>query len=127
MRPDVARRKPESRLNSEVLPAPFGPITPRNSPGATSSETSATIVAPPMSSPSFSVARTGAMLAGPRRASAPLALEAGDRRRRLVGGRRPEHLRLPCLPDLAQRHAEHRLQHRVILRPDRLPSLRRAE
>ena len=37
---DRARRRPqrpESRLNSDVLPAPFGPMTPRSSPSATSS------------------------------------------------------------------------------------------
>ena len=46
-----AGSRPESRLKSVVLPAPFGPMTARNSPSRTSSPTSATIVAPPMSSP----------------------------------------------------------------------------
>ncbi len=30
--PAVGRRRPESRLKSDVFPAPFGPITPTNSP-----------------------------------------------------------------------------------------------
>ena len=34
---------PQSRLNSDVLPAPFGPMMPRNSPSRTSSVTSATM------------------------------------------------------------------------------------
>ena len=54
-----ARSRPERRLKSDVLPAPFGPITPSNSPSRTSSPTSATMVAPPMSSPRSCVARIG--------------------------------------------------------------------
>src|SRR5947207_8634445 len=131
MRPEVARRRPEIRLKRDVLPAPFGPITPRNSPSATSSETSATIVAPPMSSPSSSMARIGAGATIPKCRCGPeelLALEARrDRRRRLVGAGGPEHLGRPDVLHLLQGDAEHRLQHRVILRPDRLPALRREE
>ena len=35
--PAVGRYSPDSRLNSEVLPAPFGPMIPSSSPSATSS------------------------------------------------------------------------------------------
>ena len=62
MVPLVGRRRPETRLKSVVFPAPFGPITARSSPSRTSSSTSATIVAPPMSSPRFLVARIGDVL-----------------------------------------------------------------
>ena len=41
--PAVGRTSPESRLKSVVLPAPFGPMIPTNSPARTSSETSATM------------------------------------------------------------------------------------
>ena len=39
MEPASARRSPVTRLNSVVLPAPFGPMIRRRSPGATSRET----------------------------------------------------------------------------------------
>src|SRR5882672_3962092 len=46
-RPASARRSPLIRLNSVVLPAPFGPSTPSVSPAATDSEMlSATLSAP---------------------------------------------------------------------------------
>ncbi len=38
--PESGRRWPAIRLNSVDLPAPFGPITPRSSPSATSRLTS---------------------------------------------------------------------------------------
>ena len=57
--PLVGRSTPEIRLNSVVLPAPFGPITASISPRATSSPTPARMVAPPMSSPRSLVARIG--------------------------------------------------------------------
>ena len=57
--PLVGRCRPETRLKSVVLPAPFGPITASSSPSRTSSPTSATMVAPPMSSPRSLVARIG--------------------------------------------------------------------
>ena len=53
---------PEKRLNSDVLPAPFGPMIPRSSPFATSRLTSTTIFAPPMSSPRLLVARIGGFI-----------------------------------------------------------------
>src|SRR5690242_5003009 len=83
MLPLVGRRNPETRLNSVVLPAPFGPMTASSSPSRTSSPTSATIVAPPMSSPRFLVARIGdALTRGDcLRAS---GLHGDDRRRRVV-------------------------------------------
>ena len=45
--PASARRSPVIRLNSVVLPAPFGPMIRRRSPGATSSETSLIAGRPP--------------------------------------------------------------------------------
>ena len=45
--PDCGLTKPEMQLNSVVLPAPFGPITPSTSPPATPSETLSSAVIPP--------------------------------------------------------------------------------
>src|ERR671936_1369464 len=113
---------PDSRLNSDVLPAPFGPMIPRSSPSFTSSETSATIVAPPMSSPSDRVARMGVAPTCPR------GLREGFDRRLHVSGRdRLDHLRRPRAPLLHQLHLEHRLEHRMVLRTDPLLALRREE
>ena len=42
-----ARTKPQMTLNSVVLPAPLGPMTPTTSPGETVSETSSSAVRPP--------------------------------------------------------------------------------
>ena len=42
MRPDVWVRKPLIRLKNVVLPAPFGPITARSSPGSTVIDTLST-------------------------------------------------------------------------------------
>ena len=42
MRPDVGVRKPLIRLKNVVLPAPFGPMTARSSPGSTVIDTSST-------------------------------------------------------------------------------------
>ena len=42
MRPAVGAKKPLIRLKNVVLPAPFGPITARSSPGSTVIETSST-------------------------------------------------------------------------------------
>src|SRR3954452_997594 len=120
--PPVGRIRPERRLKSDVLPAPFGPMMPRHSPAGTSSETSATIVAPPTSHLSPRVERVAAL-------TAPL-LERRDRRRGLVRRGRPEHLRHVAELRLRARdelHLEHRLQHRMVLRADRLEALRREE
>ncbi len=43
---------PVSRLTNVVLPAPFGPIRPRTSPGSTRSDTASTAVNPPKVTPS---------------------------------------------------------------------------
>ena len=37
--PEFGRTNPQMTLNSVVLPAPFGPITPSTSPGDTSTDT----------------------------------------------------------------------------------------
>ena len=92
--PAVGRRSPESRLKSVVLPAPFGPMIPTNSPAETSSETSATIRAPPMSSPRFRVARIGAEVATiPEVRESPLALRLRRGDELALDPR--DHLRLP--------------------------------
>ena len=45
-RPALGRSSPASKLRSVVLPDPLGPMTERNSPAPTASETSATTAAP---------------------------------------------------------------------------------
>src|ERR671936_162806 len=108
---------PDSRLNSDVFPAPFGPMIPSSSPSLTSSETSATIVAPPMSSPSERVARRC-----PPEFTRPL-LER--RHRRLHVPRRDDLDDLGRVAGalLHELNLEHRLDHRVILRPNPLLAL----
>ena len=46
--PRVGALRPEIKLKREVLPAPFGPITPRVSPLATLKVMPSTILAPPI-------------------------------------------------------------------------------
>src|SRR5712691_10251605 len=47
MAPVLTGSEPEMRLNSVVLPAPFGPMRARRSPGRTASDTSPTACSPP--------------------------------------------------------------------------------
>src|ERR671922_900149 len=47
MRPAVTGKAPATRLNSVVLPAPFGPMSARRSPGRTASSTPSTARSPP--------------------------------------------------------------------------------
>src|SRR5882724_4798968 len=49
IRPALGRRKPVTRLKAVVLPAPFGPMSPRISPGSTSKERRETARSPPKS------------------------------------------------------------------------------
>src|SRR3954468_6918128 len=112
---------PDSRLNKDVLPAPFGPMIPSSSPSATSRLTSTTILAPPMSSPRLRVARIGGFMSWllPR-----LLLERRDRGRDVAG--RDDLLPLDHEVAAGARHElhlEHRLQHRVVLRTDPLLAL----
>src|SRR5512144_1684202 len=58
-RPAVGETSPEMRLNSDVFPAPFGPMMATSSPARASSVTSSTMRAPPMCSPRPRVARIG--------------------------------------------------------------------
>src|SRR3954447_24102793 len=116
---------PEKRLNSDVLPAPFGPMIPRSSPCATSRLTSTTIFAPPMSSPRLLVARIGGFIPS----------EAG----RLLLERRDGRLDIARRDDLRhlgdevtalagdELRLEHRLDHRVVGSPDELLALRGLE
>src|SRR5260370_8970201 len=123
---------PESRLNNDVLPAPFGPMIPSSSPSATSRLTSATMVAPPMSSPRLRVARIGGfMLLG----LPSLLLERGDGRLDVARRDRLQHLDGEVSVARRQElNLEHRLEHRVIsgtdvllaLRGEELPALQRA-
>src|SRR6266568_429983 len=113
---------PDSRLKNDVFPAPFGPMIPTSSPSFTSSETSATIVAPPMSSPSDRVARMGVAPTCPRGLRERL-----DGRLDVPGRDRLDHLWRPRALLLHQLHLEHRLEHRVVLRTDALLALRREE
>src|SRR5205085_784705 len=59
MRPAVGRSTPVRQLNKVLLPAPFGPMTARISPGSTSNETLLSAVKPPKRSVSPSVRRIG--------------------------------------------------------------------
>src|SRR6266404_7473239 len=116
---------PDRRLNSEVLPAPFGPMIPSSSPSATSRLTSATMVAPPMSSPRLRVARIGGFMPRP---PAFALLERRDRRLDVSCRDRLQHLDGEVAAGGRQElHLEHRLQHRVVLRADVLLALWREE
>src|SRR3954453_904237 len=134
MRPAVGRQSPESRLKSVVFPAPFGPMMPSNSPSATSSETSATIFAPPMSSPRLRVARTGGFVT--RRSTSVGLREWMDGRLDVPRRNRLDPLRLPvAVVLLEERDDEHRLDQRVVsladprdaFRPEELPALERRD
>src|SRR5258706_15459119 len=117
---------PDRRLNSEVFPAPFGPMIPSSSPSATSRLTPATMVAPPMSSPRLRVARIGAFM----RAGRPSPLFERGRDGRLDVARRDglQHLDVEVATAAGDElHLEHRLQHRVVRRADVLVALRRQE
>src|SRR5581483_1182112 len=110
---------PDKRLKSDVFPAPFGPMIPRSSPSATSRLTSATICAPPMSSPRLRVARIG----GFKR-----LLEGRDRRLDVACRDGLLHLDVEVAALAGQElHLEHRLQHRMVLRANPLLALRREE
>src|SRR6266404_863000 len=116
---------PDSRLNSELLPAPFGPMIPSSSPSATSRLTSATIFAPPMSSPRLRVTRIGGFMPRP---SAVGLLERRNRRLNVARRDRLQHLHGKVT--VARRHElhlEHRLQHRMVRRTDVLLALGREE
>src|SRR5437016_12472460 len=98
---------PERRLNNEVLPAPFGPMIPSSSPSATSRLTSATMEAPPMSSPRLRVARIGGFM--PQRPAVSL-LEGGDGRLDVTRRDRLQHLDAEVAAARRQElHLEHRL------------------
>src|SRR3712207_4437760 len=124
--PDVTGSSPDSRLNSEVLPAPLGPMTAMNSPGATSRVTSETITAPPMAQVRPATCSTGAPVwrAAGAEAAEVLDTAAGSRIRRSGGGdRRGGGLGVEGLDQhrdvlaalLLQAGLEHRLQQRVVL------------
>src|SRR5438270_4071624 len=116
---------PERRLKNEVLPAPFGPMMPSSSPSATSRLTSATMEAPPMSSPRLRVARIGGFMF---RVLRLLLLECRDRRLHVAGRDRLQHLDAEVTAARREElHLEHRLQHRVVGGPDVLLALRREE
>jgi hypothetical protein len=59
MRPDVAGSRREMKLNSVVLPAPFGPIKATTSPALTAIDTSETARKPPNDFDSAIVCRIG--------------------------------------------------------------------
>src|SRR5882757_4937480 len=101
---------PERRLNNEVFPAPFGPMIPSSSPSATSRLTSATMEAPPMSSPRLRVARmVGGFMTVALRS---LLLERRDRRLDVTRRDRLQHLDAEVAAARRQElHLDHRLQH----------------
>src|SRR5713101_6492022 len=75
MRPAVGRSTPVRQLNKVLLPAPFGPMMARISPGGTEKLTSLSAVSPPKRTVSPSVARIAPEKTPPRLPSA-----AGARR-----------------------------------------------
>src|SRR5688572_23960879 len=93
-RPAETGRSPEMRLNREVLPAPLGPITPRNSPSFSSIDTLSTMDTSPIFQVSSSVVSTGIV---------GLTLHRYSGRRDLVGVQRLDQLRLAA----DQFHLEH--------------------
>src|SRR3954451_11859593 len=104
-------------------------MMPSNSPSATSSETSATIFAPPMSSPRLRVARTGGFVT-------QRSAEWVHRRLDVAGSHGLDPLRVPlAVRALRERGDEHRLDQRVVrltdprdsLRADELPALERGD
>ena len=111
--PAVGGNSPEIRLNSVVLPAPFGPRIARRSPGGRPGRRPATATTPPKRRPTPRKRRIGAALqrmpqvrpscpslrrtdllgvADPRRRRALLALRVLAVRRRRVGGRTPPNV-----------------------------------
>src|SRR5215207_4304857 len=97
-------------------------MIPRNSPSRTSRSTSATMVAPPMSSPRLRVARIGG--ASPM---GVLVLEGRDRWRDSPHRERCDRDRLPLSTHSPQPDVEHRLEHGVVGLPDLLLALRADE
>src|SRR5262245_38117896 len=62
--PPSLRRVPETQLMSVVLPDPFGPISPKRSPGATATLTSDRAAKPPKLFDTFSTRRRGSPVTG---------------------------------------------------------------
>ena len=79
--PPVGLRLPARRLNSVVLPAPFGPISPTMSPRSTDSETPSTAVMPPKC---FDTERLRASALSTRNLAGALRERVGLNCRRLV-------------------------------------------
>src|SRR6478672_3751051 len=105
MRPPSGRSAPAMRLNSVVLPEPFGPITPSSSPACRVKPTSRTARTPPKPFVSRSTSRRAT--AGPR-VAAGSALGEGRRR---VGQRRGGRLLRPHQLLLAGLPLQQRLRH----------------
>src|SRR5699024_8781740 len=106
--PSSARTNPQITLNSVVLPAPLGPITPTTSPGPTVSDTPSSAVSPPKrtvtpATSSVVICRRflvdgGALIVGIRQSS-PRPLVRG---RQSGGSRREERMSIGVLEPLAQ-------------------------
>jgi|GEM_PF-4469680 hypothetical protein len=65
MSPEVGRKVPVIRLNSVVLPAPFGPMSPLICPGRTRSETSFRAINPPNAFETRRTSRSGCVSRSP--------------------------------------------------------------
>src|SRR5690606_7836620 len=112
--PRVGRVSPDTRLNSEVFPAPLGPMTARNSPSETVMDTPSTMTAPPTDQLRSLRTRTGAGGEGVGEVITSLR-DWGFH----VGGRdfRDQFGDSVCAA-ADQPHLVHGLEERVVFRPD---------
>ena len=99
MRPTVGTYMPLMQLNSEDLPAPFGPMIPISSPGRTVRLTSSKIEMPPTPKLTFSI-RSSVVMPSLLRQALDKALACMDRPAAL----RPCPLSRPC-PSGTHRHS----------------------
>src|SRR5690625_2843187 len=132
-RPAVGRWMPEIMLNSVVLPAPLGPMTPIISPAGTAMLTSVRMVIPPtakLRSVTLSAAEVGVMVGlpgwwparggrGPARGSGSAGLGRGD----VLARHRGDQLGDPAALTLDEAGLVHRLDECVVRLADRVLTL----
>src|SRR4029453_15843016 len=126
MRPAVGRSTPVTQLKNVDLPAPFGPMMARSSPGCTAMQTLLSAVSPSKRTVRPSVRRMGAAL----RLSAVAAVRRGPGMLVKLAGRRDDSRLLGddlYDPVLAIMHIKDELAHEglVVLLAERLVPLRK--